>query len=170
MLIELVISLMFLAVAVGALISVFASSMISLRNAGISGTAQTLVERQMEAYKTLPYPGLMLSTATIPGNSDVYVTSPPTTVSTGFVNVSGGTASSSACIAPAQANAQCAKQTFIGPDGRTYRVDSYVIAATPSGGRAGKQVTVAVRVMDGSTPGPIKAQTTSAFDPASPPS
>jgi hypothetical protein len=170
MLLELVLSLVFLAVAVGALMSVFASSMISLRNAGISGTAQTLVERQMEVYKTLPYPSLRLSAETVPGGSDVYVTSPPATVSTGFVNVTGGTTPASECVSPAQAKAECAKQTFTGPDGRTYRVDSYVIAATPSGGRPGVKVTVAVRMMSGSTAGPIKAQTTSAFDPASPPS
>jgi Tfp pilus assembly protein PilV len=171
MLLELVLSLVFLAVAVGALLSVFASSMISLRNAGISGTAQTLVERQMEVYKTLPYPSLRLSAATVPGGSDVYVTSPPATVSTGFANVTAGaTTPSSECVSPTQAKGECAKQTFTGPDGRTYRVDSYVIAATPSGGRPGVKITVAVRIMTGSTAGPIKAQTTSAFDPASPPS
>jgi len=170
MLLELVLTLVFIAVAVGALMSVFASSMISLRNAGISGTAQTLVERQMEVYKTLPYPSLRLSAETIPDGSDVYVTRPPATVSMGFVSVTGGTTSASACVSPEHARAECAKQTFPGPDGRTYRVDSYVIAATPSGGRPGVKITVAVRLMSGSTPGPIKAQTTSAFDPASPPS
>ena len=170
LLLELVISLVFLAIAVGALMSVFASSMVSLRDAGISGTAQTLVERQMEAYKTLPYPSLKLSAATAPGGSDIYVTSPPSIVGVGFANVTGGTTAASACITPLNANQQCATQRFIGPDHRTYRVDSYVVAATPSGGRPGLQITVAVRLMNGSTPGPIEAQTTSAFDPASPPS
>jgi hypothetical protein len=170
LLLELVISLIFLAVAVGALMSVFTSSMISLRDAGISGTAQTLVERQMEVYKKLPYPALRLSAATIPTAPDIYVTSPPSTVDPGFSNVTGGTTPASACSFPTDARAECARQTFSGPDSRIYRVDSYIVAATPPGGRPGLRVTVAVRQVREGVPGPIKAQVTSAFDPASPPS
>ena len=36
-------------------------------------------------------------------------------------------------------------QTVTGPDGRAYRVDTYVVLATPAGGTAVKQVTVVVR-------------------------
>jgi hypothetical protein len=170
LLLELVISLIFVAVAVGALMSVFTSGMISLRDTGISGTAQTLVERQMEVYKKLPYDSLKLSGATQPAVTDVYFTSPPATVPGGFANVTGGTTAASACISPLYALAQCAVQTLTGPDGRTYRVDSYVVVATPPGGRAGRAITVAVRQVKGGVVGPVKAQATSAFDPASPPS
>ncbi len=36
-------------------------------------------------------------------------------------------------------------QTVTGPDGRSYRVDTYIVWTTPSGGTAVKQVTVVVR-------------------------
>jgi len=170
LLLELVISMIFLTIAIGALMTVFTSSMISLRDAGISGTAQTLVERQMEVYKKLPYASLKLSNSTVPSGSDIYYTSPPSTVSAPFTLVTGGSASTADCSFPTNANAECARQTFSGPDGRIYRVDSYVTASTPSGGRPGVKITVAVRQIKDGVPGPVKAQTTSAFDPASPPS
>jgi len=36
-------------------------------------------------------------------------------------------------------------QTLTGPDGRSYRVDTYIVSVTPAGGTAVKQVTVVVR-------------------------
>jgi hypothetical protein len=170
MLLELVVSLIFLTVAVGGLMSVFTSSMVSLRNAGVMGTAQTLVERQMEVYKKLPYSSLKLSSTTQPATSDVYFTSPPPTVSASFTNVTGGTTAASACTNPTYAQGECAVQLFTGPDQRTYRVDSYVVSATPPGGRPGLKISVAVRPVTNGVVGDVKAQATSAFDPASPPS
>ena len=170
LLLELVIALIFLTIAVGALMSVFTSSMVSLRDAGISGTAQTLVERQMEVYKKLPYASLKLSAATVPPVTDMYRTSPPATVSVPFTLVTGGTIAAAGCSFPADAKAECARQVFSGPDGRIYRVDSYIVAATPPGGRPGLQITVTVRQVNNGVPGSVKAETTSAFDPASPPS
>jgi len=170
LLLELVLSLIFLTIAVGALMSVFTSSMISLRDAGISGTAQTLVERQMEAYKKLPYSALKLSAVTVPASSDMYRTSPPGTIGTPFTLVTGGTTAAGACSFPNDAKSECARQTFSGPDGRIYRVDSYIVATTPPGGRPGLQITVTVRQLHSGVPGSVKAETTSAFDPASPPS
>ena len=58
----------------------FAQGGVGLRDAGISGTATTLVDRQMEVYKKLPYPYLKLSAATVPGATDLYRTSPPANV------------------------------------------------------------------------------------------
>lgn len=172
MLVELVISLTFLAVAVGALIAVFASTVLSLRRASIQGTALTLTDKQMEAYKTLPYSGLMLDASTIPSGSDPYVTAnaSDSTIPPSTGQVTGGSVGAAACTAPTQAQPQCATQNWTGPDGRSYRVDSYIVASTPSGGRAGKQVVVVVRLKSGSTVGPIKARATSAFDQANPPS
>ena len=66
MLIELVIAMTFLVVAVGALMSSYASSMISLYHAGTQGTALTLADRQIEAYKSLPYDAIQIASSTIP--------------------------------------------------------------------------------------------------------
>jgi Tfp pilus assembly protein PilV len=156
MLIELLIAMTFLGIAVGALMSVYTSTVLSLRHSSIEGNALTLVDKQMEVYRTLPYAQIARNAATLPLASDLYATSPPnnlsptqrSTVSTG--QTTGGT--------------QAATQTVTGPDSRTYRVDTYVFPNTPSSGQSGLQVTVAARLVTGTSVGPIRAQAVSAFD------
>ena len=76
MLIELLISLTFLTVAVGALLAVFVSSASSLRHVSIEGNALALADKQMETFKTVAFPSIAIDTTTLPPSSDVYVTSP----------------------------------------------------------------------------------------------
>jgi len=58
---------------------------------------------------------------------------------------------------------QCnASRTASGADHRTYRVDTYVTATTPTNGRAEKLVTIVVR--DGKTPFRTLAREQSTFD------
>lgn len=160
---ELLIGMVFLAIAVGAMLTVFASSLISLRNAGVEGTALTLAESQMENYKTLPYAEMMLSSTTVPGGSDVYSTasSQDATIPSSSGIVTGGTTSAGSCTAPTRPLVECAVQTVTGPDGRPYRIDTYV---HESGGL--KSVTVITRVFENGVVGRVKARATTAFDPA----
>jgi Tfp pilus assembly protein PilV len=173
MLVELLIALTFLAVAVGALMTLYASTVLSLRHTSVEGNALTLADRQMEAYKTLPYDDIQLSNQTIPSGSDPYVTASSTdvTIPSSGGQVTGGSTATSACSSPAQAMPECAVQTWTGPDGLSYRIDSYIVSATPSnGGRAVKQVVVIVRRMDNGTPSAkIWGRATSEFDQANPP-
>jgi hypothetical protein len=159
MLIELVISMTFLAVAVGALITVYASSILSLRHASVEGNAMTLADKQMETFRTLPYNGLGIDTSTIPG-SGLYVSSPPPNL----------TATQQASITSGQLNGGTvpATQTVTGPDNRTYEIDTYVFK-TPaaSGYEEFVQATVAVRLVTNGAASNIKAQSTTAFDSAS---
>lgn len=174
LLIELVLAMIMLAVALGALMSLYTSNIMSLRNVSIEGTALTLVDRQMEVYKTLPYAEIRLDTSTVPaGTIDPYKTAnasdatiPP---ATGLV--SGGSVSSSVCAAPTKAEPACAVQFWTGPDDRAYRVDSYITSVTPSGGgRAVKSVTVVVRrVVDGVASTKIWGRAMSVVDQANPP-
>jgi hypothetical protein len=159
LLVELLIALTMLSVAVGALISVFAADVFSLRHASIEGNATAIADDQMEGLKTLPYSSLKLNTATMPGAGDLYVSSPPTNL-TGSQQaaitsgqIGGGT------IAPTQ--------NVTGPDNRTYRVDTYIFQNAPSGGENLLQITIAVRRVDAGTAGAIMGQATSAFDLAS---
>ena len=156
MLIELLIAMTFLAVAVGALMSVYTSTVLSLRHSSIEGNALTLVDKQMEVYKTLPYSQIALNLSTLPSPSDPYATSPPSNLS--------ATQRSTVSTGQTPGGTYAATQTVTGPDNRTYRVDTYIFPNTPSSGQAGRQVTVAARLMTGSTVGPIRAQTVSAFD------
>lgn len=180
MLIELLIAMMVLAIAVGALISIYASSLISMRHASVEGNALTLADKQIEVYKTLAYANILLDSSTIPSSgTDPYVTaySSDSTIPSSSGQVTGGTVGSSACTAPAVAQPQCATQNWTGPDGRSYRVDTYIVAVTPPassvGGavRAVKQITVAVRRVDsGVVSSQIWGRATTTIDQSNPPS
>jgi Tfp pilus assembly protein PilV len=159
MLIELVISMTFLAVAVGALITVYASSLISLRHASVEGNALTLADKQMETFKTLPYGSIGIDTSTIP-SSGLYVSS----------SSSNLTSSQQASITSGQVNGGTlpATQTVTGPDNRTYEIDTYVFKTATAGSyEEYVQATVAVRLVTGGTASSIKAQSTTAFNSAS---
>ena len=171
MLIELVIAMTFIVVAVGALMSTYASSVVSLHRSGTSGTALTLADRQIEAYKSLPYDSIQLATSTIPSGSDPYVTahSSDATIPASTGQITGGTPASS-CTASSQAVVGCATQTWTGPDNQPYRVDTYIVTVTPTGGRDIKRITVAVRQMVSGSPGSkIWSRATSEFDQSNPP-
>ena len=160
MLIELLIAMTFLTLAVGALIAVFSSSLLSLRHASIEGNALTLADKQMEAFRTLPYTSLGINTSTLPSSSDAYVTSPPSNLTSG----------QQASILTGQVNVGSipATQTVTGPDGRSYRIDAYVYATGSAGNyQAYVQITIGVRSIVAGAIGRVRAQTTSAFDPAS---
>src|SRR5262249_9316742 len=54
-LVELLIAMSILTVAIGALVAVFGSSLAVLRHASAEGTALTLADRQLEAYRSMPF-------------------------------------------------------------------------------------------------------------------
>ena len=158
LLVELLIAMTFLAVGVGALVAIYASTQLSLRHTSIEGNALTVIDKQMETFKTISYDSIKLSASTIPSSSNVYVTSPPSSL----------TSTQRAGITSSQVTggSYSATQTVTGPDGRTYRLDTYMFSATPTNGRAVIQVTVAARLVTSGVAGEIRAETTSAFDTA----
>jgi hypothetical protein len=181
MLLEMLIALTFLAIAVGALMSMYASNLVSLRHASTEGTALTLVERQMEAYKAMPYASIRLNQSTVPSPS----TDPYRTANAGDSTIPsasaatmvwGGTVGSGTCAAPTTPQPECAVQYWTGPDGLAYRVDTYIVSGAPvSNGpgaspRSVKSITViARRVVSGSTDTKIWGRTASVIDQANPP-
>ena len=179
MLIELLIAMTVLAIAVGALISIYASSLISLRHTSIEGNALTLADKQIEVYKSLAYANILLDSSTIPSSgTDPYVTAnaSDSTIPSSSGQVTGGTVGASACTAPTLAQPQCATQSWTGPDSRSYRVDTYIVTITPPASSAGgavrtvKQVTVAVRrVASGVVSSQIWARATTTIDQSNPP-
>jgi type II secretory pathway pseudopilin PulG len=169
--VELVIALALLTVAIGALITVFASAAISLRRAGEKGTALTLADTQMEWYRRLSFTGVRIDGSLIP-STGTYVTAhsvdatiPPSTGQAlagqnGDDACGGGSGEPVACLPV---------QSVTGPDHRSYRIDTYVdyvnndstlSIRTPASGLTLKRVTVVVR--SGST-GTILARESSAF-------
>jgi type II secretory pathway pseudopilin PulG len=167
LLVELLIAMTFLSVAVAALVGVFASTQMSLRNAGIEGTALTLAESQIEVYKTMAYADMKISGATIPSSGDPYTTAyvSDSTMPVASGQYTGGTSTTTSCTNVTVLLSDCATQTTTGADGRSYRVDTYVHEASGL-----KQVTVVTRQVVTGTVGRIRARASTAFDPANPPS
>jgi Tfp pilus assembly protein PilV len=172
MLVELLIAMTFIVVAVGALMASYAASMVSLHRSATEGTALTLADRQIEAYKSLPYASIQVASSTIPASgTDPYNTAntADSTIPSATGQLTGGTVASS-CTASTEAVTGCATQTWTGPDNQPYRVDTYITAYTPSGGRAIKRITVAVRRMESGSPSTkIWSRATSEFDQSNPP-
>jgi Tfp pilus assembly protein PilV len=54
-LVELLIAMTVLAIGIGATLTLFADSLISMQHAGREGTALSLADRQMETYRSMPY-------------------------------------------------------------------------------------------------------------------
>src|SRR5579862_1564921 len=123
--IEVLIALTILAVAIGALVSVFTASALSLHRSDERGTAVTLAEDQMEIYRTVPFAGIRIDSTLIP-TSGLYVTGnasdsniPP---STG--QATAGQYGDSACPDSNFPAACDPVQTVTGPDGRSYTIDT----------------------------------------------
>jgi type II secretory pathway pseudopilin PulG len=147
-LVELLIAMTILSVAISAQLGVFGSSFASIQRAGLKGTALTLADKQMEVYRRVAYTCIYLTSATgdsayagdsaysasqIVGSSCSPETNPPTTATT-------------------------PSQTVVGPDNRTYRVDTYIVYFTPTSGRQERKVTVVVRRVTAGVVGDVLAR------------
>jgi Tfp pilus assembly protein PilV len=148
-LIELVLAMVLLSIAVLALIAAFSSGALTLQRAGRVATATALGEGQMERYRALRYDAIGLVAPASPDT--VYTSNQPVT----------GTLHTIACAAPAPPECQ-ASQTVTGPDGRSYRIDSYVMRVAVSGTHDYKRIRVIVR--DAAEPARAFFQTESTFD------
>jgi type II secretory pathway pseudopilin PulG len=155
-LVELLVAMGILAIAISAQLSVFSSSYVSLSRANMKGTAVTMADKQMENYRTLPYSCVYLASAS--GDS--------TYTGDSAYSASEVTASNCSPNATPATSATTASQTVSGPDNRSYRVDTYVVTTTPTGGRSLKKVTVVVHSVTSGVVGNVLARESSTFDQA----
>jgi prepilin-type N-terminal cleavage/methylation domain-containing protein len=181
-LVELLIAMTIMAVGISAIVAGFSSGIIALNRASHTSTAGTLADRQMEAYRALQYTSVALNTVT--GAASPYTTDRPTGSTLGNDVVDGAQAACPVTTpSPWTPAPSCAVQSgVVGPDGRTYRVDSYIIWYCPLGASAPtpaaapttcgaaarpvKQVTVVVRDVNGTPANKILFRETSTFDSA----
>ena len=146
-LIELLVSMMMLNIGILAIVAAFNSGAIALKHAGEVSTASVVADKQMELYRALKYTEIALDTnAVASANSD-------STYQCDFANkidpagsCGGGNQQTQQLKSCATLTPQCnPRQTVTGPDQRTYRVDTYVVAQTPPTGRTVKLVTIVAR-------------------------
>jgi len=169
--IELVIAMALLTVAIGALVTSFAASAVSLRRASQKGTATALADTRMEWYRRLSFQGVRIDGTLIPASGS-YTTAHTTdsTIPPATNQAVAGQNDDDACPSGGSEPDACyPTRDVTGPDRRTYRVDTYVnyvnddatlSIRTPAPDLLLKRVTVVVR--DGSTDA-ILARESSAF-------
>jgi type II secretory pathway pseudopilin PulG len=169
-LVELLIAMTMLTIGIGGLLTVFVSSAVSLRRAGQKGTALTLADTQMEKYRTRTFTSVRIDGTLIP-TTGTYVTanSSDSTIPPSTGQAEAGQNGDDSCPTVDEPPACLPVQNMTGPDGHTYRVDTYVnyvnndatlSIRTPASGLTLKRVTVVVR---DATTGTIMARESSAF-------
>jgi type II secretory pathway pseudopilin PulG len=170
-LVELLIAMLVMALGIMAIVAGFSSGMVALGNASRTSTAGALADRQMEAYRALAYATIRLGTAT----TDATHNADPAYDPLWSVPTDAACASSTPTCMPVQTQAT----GLTAPDGRSYRLDTYIAwscpvgtltgsAASPacSGGFARPVKQIAVVVRDAATPSKTYVRETSTFDAA----
>lgn len=145
--VELMVSMTMLNIGILAIVAAFQSGAIALKNAGEVSTASVLADKQMELYRALKYTEIALDTNALQtANGD-------TTYQCDSANKIDATGSCGGTNQQTQLQKSCPtmtpqcnpRQTVTGPDQRSYRLDTYVVAQTPPTGRTVKLVTIVVR-------------------------
>lgn len=151
--IELVISMVVLNIALLAILGAFNSGALAIARASQTSNASVLADKQMELYRAITYTNVAL-------DSSAVTTASGDTTYNGDPAYSGSQSTKTCSGSPLAAECD-PRQTVTGPDGRAYRVDTYIITETPPNGREVKRVTVVVRKSGTSTP---LSRLTSTFD------
>ena len=151
-LVELLIAMTVLSVGILATVAAFTSGTFALQRASKLSTATAIADAQMERYRAIRYEAIALTQASLDAAPADYATDAkyPADPTTRVVVTT--------CAAAAdQADACTASRSTNGPDGRPYRVDTYIAKGiqvpdegTAAAAREVKVVTVVVRdVNDG---------------------
>lgn len=173
--IELIVAMVIMNVALLAILAGFSSGAVATGRASKIGTATVIANQQMELYRAALYDPIGLDTASTPMTGSYVtdtscVTGGATTCSNAAptsgwsCTATSGSTSVSALYSANGINPCTPSRTVTGPDGRSYRVDTYIRAVVATATqRATKIVTVIVR--DGSaTSARALARAASTFD------
>jgi type II secretory pathway pseudopilin PulG len=152
-LIELLVSMTILNVGILALVAAFQSGAFALQRASKLSSAAAIADIQMERYRALTYPAIALDATTFDADradevysgDAAYSDSQVTTTCTGVPD-------------------ECRPiRTLTGPDGKNYRIDTYIVSDSVSDSRIFKRVTIVVRDANVLTGTPL-ARIASTFD------
>jgi len=132
-LIEMLAAIVVINIGLLAILLALNSGMVTLRRSAESSTASAIADQQIERFRARAYAAIYLDTTLLATTDSTYQTDSAYSVS----QVSQTCSPLVAACTPSQ--------TVTGPDGRSYRVDTYIVWATPTGGAPVKQVTVVVR-------------------------
>lgn len=132
-LIEMLVAIVVINVGLLAILLALNSGMVTLRRSAETSTASAVADQQLERFRARTYDAIYLDTTSLTATDSTY--------------------QADAAYSLTQVNQLCSplvaactpSQVVTGPDGRSYRVDTYVVSVIPAGGTAVKQITVVVR-------------------------
>jgi Tfp pilus assembly protein PilV len=149
--VEMLIAIVVINVGLLTILLALTSGMTTLRRSAESSTASALADKQLEKYRAVTFSSVFLDTSSLSSTDSTY--------------------QSDSSYSATQVNQTCTPltavctptQTVTGPDGHSYRIDTYIVYVTPAGGTAVKQVTVVVR-KSGSTTALARVVSTAGVD------
>ena len=179
-LIELLIAMTILVIGIAAIVAGFSSGIVALQRSSQVSTAGVLADQQMESYRRVRFSAIALDTTLFATAS----ADPTYNSDTAFPPSPPGTITAACAGSPTTSDYYYCNpsRTTTGPDGRSYRIDSYVRwtclftgsaldvmatppTCTPPGGfakhRPQRRVTVVVR---GGSPSRVLVRETSVFE------
>jgi Tfp pilus assembly protein PilV len=145
-LIELLAAIVMINVGILAILLTLNSGAVTLRRSAELSTASAVADKHMERFRALPYASIFLDTTSLAA-----IEADGTTLGTIYRGDSAHSAPQVSGTCSPLVAACIPSQTVTGPDGRTYRIDTYIVWTTPAGGDPVKQATVIVRRSSGST-------------------
>ena len=149
-LIEMLAAIVVIDVAILTLLMALNSGMLSLRRSAELATASVIADKQMEQYRAGTYSTIYLDTTSLAAVDSTYT-------GDSAYSASQVTQTCSPLVSKCKPS-----QTITGPDGKSYRVDTYMVLVTGSGLLNVKKVTVVVRKTGTTT---AIARSESAFGP-----
>src|SRR3989337_925679 len=132
-LIEMLAAIVMINIGLLAILLALNSGMVTLRRSAESSTASAVADQQLERYRAVTFASVFLDTTSLAATDSTY--------------------QSDSAYSASQVNQACSplvaactpSQSVTGPDGRTYRGDTFIVLTTPPGADTVKQVTVVVR-------------------------
>ena len=122
-LVELLIAMMVLTVGILALVGAYSAGYAALSRASSTSSASVLADSQMERYRALQFTAIQLDTTcgTTCSQDSTYTTD---SAYSSTAQVTGCTSTDASCLPT---------QTKTGPDGKSYRVDTFIAYSCSSG-------------------------------------
>lgn len=132
-LVELLAAIVLINIGILAILLTLNSGLVTLRRTAEASTSAAVADRQLERFRAIRYADIFLDSAALAAVDTTYT--------------------GDEAYVPPLVNQTCSplvavctpSQEVTGPDGRTYRVDTYVVEVAPAGAAPVKQVTVVVR-------------------------
>ena len=170
-LVELLIAMTVMVIGITAIVAGFSSGMVALNRASRASTAATLADKQMEAYRAIQWSSIMVNGSLVSAADATYSSDSA---------LAGDAQTDDADITDTMLGSTCSStlatcmpvQTVTGPDGRSYRVDSYVVwtcgPPTSSLSTSGSFTDAAPGCSDTTASRPLKRVTVVVRDPSTP--